>query len=170
MKPVSDKLLSTADSGFLRTLEEWLATQREILVEVEFSRTAGNKEFRFFSSFQELSSHLQQLNPQTRITAFRNPQLTLRGRVDDAFIDMCLKRIPNGTEFLVVETVPRTAGTYSWFHQESGVMHEELRESLENSRGNPVAVGKYPPWQEIGPDVICAHVPDADGVDRAGVY
>jgi len=170
MKPVSAKLPSTTDSGLLRTLEDWLATQREILVEMEFSRTAGNKEFRFFSSFQELSSNLQQLNPQTRVTAFRIPQLPLRGWVDDAFIDMCLRRIPNGTEFLVVETVPRTAGTYSWFHQESGETHEELRESLENSRGNPIAVGKYLPWQEFGPDVICAYVPDADAVARVGVY
>jgi hypothetical protein len=170
MKPVSEKLVSTAESGFLRALEDWLAMQPEILVEVEFSRTAGGKEFRFFSSFPELSSHLQQLNPQTRVTAFRRPQLPLRGRVDDAFIKMCITHIPNAAEFLVVETVARSAGGYSWFHESAGETHEELRESLEDSRGKPVAVGLYPPQPEVGAEVVCAYVPDHDGVARRGVY
>jgi len=164
------KLLSTTDERFLKTIEAWLAEQPEILVQMEFSRTAGNKEFRFFSSFAGLWKELRRQNPQTRVTAFRLRQLPLRGRVDDEFIDLCLSHIPNGREFLITETIPTTYGKYSSFSQEAGETSEELRESLEKSRGKPVAVGEYPDWQEDNSDVIRAYVPDADGVARAGCY
>jgi hypothetical protein len=113
---------------------------------------------------------LHQLQAETRITAFRRPQLPLRGVVDDAFIDQCLRNIQDGSEFVVVETVRRTAGRYSWFHDEAGETHEELRESLEAARRSPVAVGEYPPWLEDNPEVISGYVPDEDGVVRTGVY
>src|ERR1700740_109882 len=108
------ELLSTADHKFLQTLKEWLAGQSEILVEIEFSRAGGSKSFEFFSSFAALSERLRPLGQQTRVTAFRRSQLPLRGFVDDEFIARCLSNIPEGREFLVVETVPRTAGRYSW--------------------------------------------------------
>jgi len=78
--------------------------------------------------------------------------------------------IPEGSEFVVVETVRRTAGQYPWFHDEAGEKHQELRESLENLRGRPVAVGVHPPWLEHSPYVISGYVPDEDGVARTGVY
>jgi hypothetical protein len=163
-------LTSTADKEFLKTLEDWLDSQSEITVLIQYSRAAGNKSFEFYTSFAGLSERLHQLGPQTCITAFRRPQLPLRGVVDDAFIDACLRKISDGSEFVVVETVRRTAGQYSWFHYKAGETHEELRESLEASRGRPVAVGEYPPWLENSPDVIFGYVPDEDGVARTGVY
>jgi hypothetical protein len=38
--------------------------------------------------------------------------------------------------------------------------HPELREALEESRGNAVAVGLYPPWLKDDSDVISCYVPD----------
>jgi hypothetical protein len=161
---------STTDKEFLKTLKDWLDSQSEIMVLIRYSRAAGDKSFEFFTSFAALSERMHQLGPQTCITAFRRPQLPLRGVVDDAFIDACLRNIPDGSEFVVVETVRRTAGQYSWFHNAAGETQEELRESLEASRGSPVAVGEYPPWLEDSPDVISGYVPDEDGVARTGVY
>ena len=163
-------LTSTTDKEFLTTLKDWLDNHSEIMVLIRYSRAGGNKSFEFFTSFAALSERLHQLRPQDCITAFRRPQLPLRGVVDDAFINECLRSIPDGAEFVVVETVRRTAGRYSWFHDEAGETHEELRESLEASRGNPVAVGEYPPWLEDSPYVISGYVPDEDGVARTGVY
>ncbi|MGC1649722.1 MAG: hypothetical protein WA741_28185 [Candidatus Sulfotelmatobacter sp.] len=74
------------------------------------------------------------------------------------------------TEFLVVETVRTTAGRASWFHDEAGESHNELREALEDSRGRHVAVGEYPKWLEDGPDVISGYIPDRDGIVRSGAY
>jgi hypothetical protein len=104
------------------------------------------------------------------VIAFRQRQLPLRGLVDDEFIGKSLNFIRNGSEFLVVETVPRTAGSASWFHYDAGESLDELREALEGLRGKPVAVGEYPPWLEENLDVISAGVPDEDGNFRAGVY
>lgn len=131
------RLTSTTDKGFLETLEGWLDSQSETMVLIRYSHAAGNKSFEFFTSFAALSERLHQLRPKTCITAFRRPQLPLRGVVDDGFIDVCLRNIPDGSEFVVVETVPRTTGQYSWFHDEAGETHKELRESLEASRGSP---------------------------------
>ena len=163
-------LTSTTDKAFLETLEGWLDSQSETMVLIRYSHAAGNKSFEFFTSFAALSERLHQLRPQTCITAFRRPQLPLRGVVDDAFIDVCLKNIRDGSEFVVVETVPRATGQYSWFHDEAGETHKELVESLEASRGKPVAVGEYPPWLEKSPDVISGYVPGEDGVARVGAY
>ena len=163
-------LTSITDTKFLKTLENWLTSESEILLLIRYSRAGGNKSFEFFATFAALSARLHQLPPQTCVTAFRRPQLPLRSVVDDAFINQCLSTIHDGEEFLVVETVSRSAGRHSWFHDEAGETHEELRETLENSRGSPVAVGPYPPWEDELPDVISGYVPDEDGVVRTGVY
>jgi hypothetical protein len=78
--------------------------------------------------------------------------------------------IPDGTEYAVVETVRRTAGQYSWFHESSGETHAELRESLADSRGTPIAVGPFPPFWINHPDVMAAIVPDEHGKVNPGVY
>jgi hypothetical protein len=162
--------ISSFDESFLKTLERWLGDQAEILVLIRYSHAGGSKSFEFFSSFAVLSGRLRQLPPRTSVTAFRKPQLPLRGIVDDQFIARCLNRIPESSEFLVVETAHRTAGKASWTHESAGVSHTELRDALEDSRDRSVAVGPYPPWLEESHDVVSAIVPDEDGVLHTGVY
>jgi hypothetical protein len=165
LRPISSK-----DKAFTNTLELWLLNQREILVLIRFSGAAGAKSFEFFSEFSTLSERLGQLAPHTSIIAFRQPQLPFRGVVNDQFISNCLNSIPDGSEFLLVETVRRKAGQTSWFHEAAGETSSELREALEDSRGSPVAVGLYPPWQENSADVVCGIVPDDHGVVKPGAY
>lgn len=135
-----------------------------------YSHAAGSREFEFFSSISDLSQRLRQLPRLAYVTAFKQQQLPLRGIVDDAFVTKCLENIPEGSEYLVVETVRRVYGRRSWFHDDSGVSHAELRDDLEESRGVPVAVGLYPPWLKDSDDVASAIVPDEQGVVRLGVY
>jgi hypothetical protein len=161
---------SATDPSFLGTLENWLRDLPEILVLIRYSHAAGNKDFEFFSSFGTLSNRIRQLPPRTSVVAFRQPQLPLRGVVDECFIASCLSRIPDGSEFLVLETTRRAYGEMSWFHNEAGESHAELREALEESRGTPVAVGPYPPRLEDSDDVASAIVPDESGIVRIGVY
>lgn len=162
--------LSAKDSRFLNTLELWLRDQSEILVIIRYSRAAGAKSFEFFSSFTDLAQRLIELPPSTNIIAFRQPQLALRGTVDEAFVEKCIASIPETAEFLLVETAPQAAGKVSRFHHEAGQSHQELRAALENSRGRAVAVGVYPRWNEESPDVISAVVPDDHGDVKRGVY
>lgn len=94
----------------------------------------------------------------------------MRGVVNDAFIAECLRSIPDGSEYLVVETVLRTYGRMSWFHHGAGESHSALREDLEESRGAPVAAGLYPPWIVDSENVTSAIVPDENGIVTVGVY
>src|SRR5215467_2758944 len=107
---------STADPGFLNTLESWLRSRPEILVLIRYSRAAGQKDFEFFSSFQALADRIRRLPPETSIIAFREPQLPLRDVVGDAFIASCLEAVSDGTEFIVLELMQSTAGGFSWSH------------------------------------------------------
>ena len=162
--------LSSTDKNFLETLEHWLNERPEILLLIRYSRAAGSKSFEFFSSLKKLHLRLLELPPSTNVIAFRQPQLPLRGVVDDAFIEKCIHSIPEGTEFVVVETGPRTPGKASRFFDVAGESHQELREALGDLRGNPVAAGVYPPWDDDSPDVLCGLVPDDHGNLTPGIY
>jgi hypothetical protein len=160
----------TTDRKFLGTLESWFRSQAEILTLIRYSHAAGSKGFEFFSSFQSLADRIRDLPPLTCVIAFRQAQLPLRGVVDDEFIARCLSIIPDGSEYLIVETVKRVYGRKSWFHHGAGESPTDLREDLEESRGVAVAVGLYPPWLEDSADVISAVVPDEHGVVKSGIY
>jgi hypothetical protein len=161
---------STTDSTFLKTLNTWLQNQSEILVLFRYSAAAGSKDFEFFLSFEALSNRIGELPPFTYVTAFKQKQLPLRGVVDDSFVATCLSAIPDGAEYLIVETVRRVYGKKSWFHHDAGVSHKQLCEDLGESRGIAVATGLYPPWLEDTDDVISAIVPDEHGIVRIGIY
>jgi len=163
-------LKSAAGEEFIKTVEDWLRSQGEVLILIRYSRVAGKKEFEFYTSFAALQDRLRQLHAETCVTVFRSPQLQLRGIVDDEFMGKCLNSVPDGSEYAVVEMVPTRMGQYSSFNFSAGVSHDELRESLESSRGKAVAVGEYPPWQEDSPEVISGYVPTEDGKVRRGVY
>jgi hypothetical protein len=160
----------TTDPKFLGTLELWLQSQPEILVLIRYSAAAGARDFEFFSLFQKLSDRIREFPPRTSVIAFKQPQLPIRGIVDDELISKCLASIPDGSEYLVVETVRRVYGKRSWFHDDSGLSHAQLRDDLEESRGVPVAAGLYPAWLDDNDDVISAVVPDEDGVATSGIY
>jgi hypothetical protein len=137
---------------------------------IRYPYAGGTKSFEFFTSAAALFERLRQLPPRTSVIAFRQPQLSLRGIVDDEFIETRLRNIPEGSEFLVVETAQRTNGRASWFHDMAGETHPELRDALKESRGNAVAVGLYPAWLKDDPDLISGYVPDEDGIVRLGAY
>jgi len=160
----------TTDPQFLGTLEDWFRTQSEVLVEIRYRCGGGSQDFELLPSFRALTDRIRELAAGACVTAFRRPQLPLRGVVDDNFVAACLKSIPDGSEYLVAETVRRVYGRHSFFHCGSGESHAELRDDLEECRGALVAAGLYPPVLEKSADVITGVVPDADGVVRAGPY
>jgi hypothetical protein len=161
---------ATRDAKFLSTLKDWFRDQNEILVEIRYRRGGGSKSFELFSLFQALVDRIRELPTGACVTAFKHPQLPLRGVVDDDFVTKCVELIPDGSEYLVTETVRRVYGRCAFFHYGSGESHAELRDDLEECRGAPVAVGHYPPVLVVSSFVISAVIPDADGVVRAGPY
>ena len=145
-----------------------MESQADILVLFRCNNAAGVNGFEFFSSYQSFVDRIRELPSHTNVLVFQQPQLPLRGVVDEEFIARCLEAIPDDAEYLVVETVRQVHGERSWFHDYAGISHVELRDDLEESRGVPVAVGLYPKWNEESGDVVFAVVPDAE--DRTGIY
>jgi hypothetical protein len=162
--------ISTTDQRFLATLQDWLREQHEIPVLIRYHAAAGGKNFEFFSSFHALAERLNHLPTRTSVIAFKRPQLSFRGIVDDDFIAKCVSSIPDGSEYLVVKTRLPAYDKSSITHWSAGESHCDLRRDLEEWRGHSVAVGVYPPWLADTEDVISAYVPDEDGVVRSGGY
>jgi|SRR5689334_13331613 len=160
------QVLSTSDPRFLVPIESWFVTHSEILVLIRYSHAAGSKLFEFFRSFSALRETLNQLPPSTNVIAFKDPQLPLRGMVDDNFIAQCLSSISDGTEFLLLETdaEAQTSGHVA------GEFHSELQGELELLQGCHVFVGPYPPFLNESPAVISGYVPDEHGTVRIGIY
>lgn len=163
-------LTATTDRQFNETLEQWILTEKEILVLFRYPYAAGSKEFEFFSSFQSLSEKLRRLSPRTSVIAFKHKQLPLRGTVDDAFIQACLNNAPFIAEFLVADMAPQQSGKYSYFRHSAGETLEELKDSLDGFRERTVAVGNYPDWIEDNENVISGYVPDPDGWVNSVAY
>jgi len=161
---------SSTDQTFLATLELWIREQSEILVLIRYSHAAGSKDFELFTSFEALADRMRRLPPQTCVIAFRQRQLPIRGVLDEELITKCLSGIPDGSEFLILETVRKNYGRAGWFHHVAGESHPELREELAELKGSPVAVGPYPLWLNDSEDVISAVVPDEHGAVKSGVY
>ena len=162
--------LSALGSSFIDTLQGWLGTQSELLLMFRYPNAGGSRDFEVHSSPAAIARRLSRLPPQTSVIAFRKPHLPIRGISTPALIQAALAAIPDGTEFLVVETVLTTYGKRSWYRNASGESHIELREELESSAGRAVMVGSYPPWLADGPDVISGYVPDAQGCIKPGAY
>jgi hypothetical protein len=161
-------LESVDDPKFLSTIEGWLNREREVLVLVEYPRAAGAKSFEFFSSNSDLAERVRELSPKTRLTAYQNQPLPIRGRVDEVFISKCLREIDDGWEYLLVGLAPRSAGGQRWFHHEAGTTHQELKDALIRLRGDFVAVGRYPHSDPHGVESITAFVPDDSANARPG--
>jgi hypothetical protein len=161
---------ASTDPNFLTKLMGWFETTPEALVLFRFRSAAGSRSYEFYSSSAALLERIHRLPEGTAISVFRGPQLPMRGVVDDQFISGCLDTIPDGAEYLLVETVASVAGSHSWFHHGAGESRVELRDDLEWSRGKPVAVGLHPPWPGDDEDPLSAVVPDSDGIARPGPY
>ena|ERR1041385_1431177 len=131
-----EERISTRDKRFLGLIESWLNAHGEIFVLFRYSHAAGNKDFEFFSSFTMFAERLLRLPPLTGVSVFRQRQLPIRGKITESFIAACLKDIPNGTEFLVLEVAPEKPDP----HHIAGESHAELRKALEELRDHFVAL------------------------------
>jgi hypothetical protein len=161
---------SVRNSVFQSTVARWIAETHEVLAMIRFSASAGSRSFEFFDAFDTFRYRLDQLPLRACVTVFRDRQLSLRGRVDAEFINQVISRIPSGTEYLLVGLELTTIGKASWYRNNAGETHEELREHLEDYSGCLVAVGPYPPWFEDNESVISAVVPGPDGSVHKGIY
>lgn len=142
--------------AFLDRVSGWIEETGEVLVILRYLRAAGAKDFALCRSREDFEGLLGALPIGTDIAVFREPQLPLRGRVDEAFIAAALGAIPDGREYLVVTTAARP-GRRICRSGSMGDTHADLREDLEDLIGVHVALGACPAY--------C--VPDHEGLISA---
>ncbi|HEV3446917.1 MAG TPA: hypothetical protein VG099_19925 [Gemmataceae bacterium] len=143
-------------SAFLERVASWMQRSGEVLVILRYLRAAGAKDFALCRSRGDFEALVESLPTGTDIEVFRDHQLPLRGIVDEAFIALALNAIPDGQEYLIVTTEVRPGSKICHFGYIGG-SHIDLRQSLEELKGNDVALGVCPAY--------C--VPDHEGLISA---
>src|ERR1051325_8215127 len=105
---------------FIGTLEKWLSEQPEVLVMFRYANAGGARDYEIHTSIETVVRRLSEVSPQTSVIAFRKPQLQVRGISSPALLHKALAAIPDGRDFLLVETVLTTYGKHSWYRNASG--------------------------------------------------
>jgi hypothetical protein len=119
-------LKSAAGQEFLKTLENWLGSQTEVLVLIRYSRAAGTRIW-VRQVFCSVAGKVAAMPAEMCVTVFRNPQLQLRGTVDDEFIGKCLSRVPDGSEYAVMDMALTRLARSSFDNFSAGESHDEVR-------------------------------------------
>jgi len=137
---------------------------------IRYPNAAGNKEFIFFTSFNEFERQVNKLKPRTCLIVFHDKQLPLRGIVNDVFINKALAMVPDGDEYLLIGLTLTVIGAASWYSYNTGESHEDLLEDMHDEYGHIMAFGPYPEWLYDSETVISALIPDPDGSVIPGAY
>jgi hypothetical protein len=162
---------SSHNPAFTKRIADWIQAHGEVLVLIRWPNAGGSKSFEFFREMSALMARIAPLPERTSVIVFRQPQLPIRGRVDDELIRRALEHIPEDTEFLIAGLDLVTYGRYSYYTNASGESHDELVATLRDWRqDHRVAVGRYPEWWEDTENVTSAYVPDMDGNVRLAAY
>jgi hypothetical protein len=164
-------LRSSRDLAFLATIGDWIEARGEVLVLFRWPNAGGSKSFEFFRDFPAFMARLETAPRRTSIIVFREPQLPIRGLIDDELIRRAVDLVPESTEYLIAGLDLITMGKGSWYPDSAGETHQELIADLRDWwSGQRVAVGRYPEWLEDSESVISAYVPDVDGAVRPAAY
>src|SRR3990172_5436457 len=84
-------------------LRDWLANSPGLLVDVLFPRSPSSSSQRFVRSLEDIRSLVaMQVWPEIIITIYRNNPYSLRGIVDDHFVETRVKAIPDHTSFSIL--------------------------------------------------------------------
>lgn len=129
--------------AFLNRVAGWIQRSGEVLVVIRYLRAGGAKDFALCRTRESFEALVAAMPVGADIEVFRDPQLPLRGTVDEAFIAWALDAIPDGEESLVVTMDALPGGAIS-SRSMMGASHADLRESLEDLRGCRVALGVCP--------------------------
>jgi hypothetical protein len=147
---------------FLTTVARWISMTGEVFVVLRYLRGSGSKDVAFCRNAEEFSAMVRASPTGCDIVVFRNPQLTLRGIVDDALAEKVMNAIRDGDEYCLA-SLARKPGTMFSSCWRMGDRHVDLRGDLDELRGQQIACGPLPDFNAPdGPDLISAA---KDGID-----
>ena len=168
-------LQSAKDQSFIAKVEKLIGAEGEVLVRFSYWARAGAKDLMFVNDIRLFISKLEKLPAHTSVIVYGGGQLPIRGQVDDAFVHRAIACIPENSEYVIL-CLERTVHDYRPYHYwetfdySAGESHAELIEQLSSYRGQPVAVGLWPPSPEESDQSFEAFIPDEEGVILPGPY
>ena len=172
MRPeLRKQALSTEDPAFLATVEEALASGKELITLRRRDRAAGAKDCYLLRNKTEFDAVLQTSRESDSISIFFKDPAPIRGRSDEELEKKALEYLKS--QLAVEEDVVliRIDGPGSevedWCWTDSAA---QLSKWLRENRGAPVAIGQLPFWNENSDAVVTAYIPAPDGTVRFGYY
>lgn len=148
---------------FVAHVAEWITNSGEVLVVLRYLRAAGAKDFALCRTTPDFELLLKNAPIGTDIVVFRDPQLPIRGVINEAFASRILESIHDGEEYLIV-TISTGQGTVLCENYRLGDQHADLREVMNDLRGKQVAIGRCPAfWHSDSDTLISASKGGIDG-------
>lgn len=147
---------------FLDTVHAWIAENAEVLVVLRYLHGAGSKDYALIGSSTTFDLLVERCPPGTDIIVFKEPQLPVRGIVDDTLASRLQEAMKDDDEYLIIDMREvRTGDPRRTGHSDS---MESLASDLEYLHGRNVAGGICPPfWEADSPVMISASKGGIDG-------
>lgn len=147
---------------FLDTVRAWIAENGEVLVVLRYLHGAGSKDYALIGSSTTFDLLVERCPLGTDIIVFKEPQLPVRGIVDDALASRLRGVLKDDDEYLIIDmTEVRADDPRRTAHSD---LMECLASDLEYLHGRDVAGGVSPPfWEADSPVMISASKGGIDG-------
>ena len=148
---------------FIETVTTWIQAFGEVFIVLRYLRAAGAKDYAFARTAEDFRQLLDVLPIGTDVIVFRDPQLPLRGAVDDDFLVAAQSLIPDGAEYMYVTMEPLTSKDIRAFGEMGGT-HACMEEDLSLHPGEEIAIGICPRFIEDDHEaMISASIGGIDG-------
>jgi hypothetical protein len=134
--------------AYLSTVRDWIAATGEVLVIMRYLCGGGSKDFALVTSPEEFDQLVDVCPMGTDIIVFRDPQLPLRGVVDDAFVKQVQDLLHDQDEYLFLNMKPEKPNDPRCFGEFDYLIN--LKSDLEEMEGKTIAIGRCPDF--TGPD------------------
>ncbi len=136
MKPIS-----ATEPIVKQILTAWFSLSSELVVELEVPHMGGSFDFYVLNSYAQFEDLILMAYPNGIAFVLRDKHFPVRGIVDDALISLSLEKITDGEYYLIVEP-PKFPQRLSFVGD--GNTHVELKNDLEQLRGQEVWLGREP--------------------------
>jgi len=139
--------------------------QGEFLLLIHYPSSAGNRDYFYFTTFENFQDFLSQRKAKERLFIFKATDVVKRGKASEEFISEVVDSLeqPKNTDWLIIFP----PGNYDrWQYCED---MQELLQELWEYQDQQVVIMEDPLYQ-ASEDMVIAYVPDSDGVVRPGVY
>jgi hypothetical protein len=122
-----------------QTLKEWFTSSQELFAELYIPHNGGSGNYYILKDFSQYLKLILSARPGSICFIFRDKQVPLRGKVDDAFIQKALDGLIDGDYYIITDSshYPQCISYYG-----DGNTHQELKQDLLELRGVEVCVGQ----------------------------